>query len=138
MKERCIFCDIAEKKAPGHIIYEDTLIVAIMDIRPLNTGHVLVMPKQHYKNIFEVNEKLASELMKVTWRISNGINKLFAPAGVNILQNNGRVANQTIPHLHIHIIPREPNDGLNIGCWSSQIPDPDDLSEIAEHLRLIL
>lgn len=136
--DRCVFCDIISGKLSGHVIYEDKLIFAIMDIRPLNIGHVLVMPKRHYEKIFDINEKLASELMKVTWKISNGMNKILEPDGINILQNNGRVANQTIPHLHIHVIPRKHNDGLNIGRWSAQSSDPESLSLIAQQLRLVL
>ena len=138
MTNSCVFCDILSGALSGHIIYEDELVAAIMDTRPLNVGHVLVMPKLHYETIFDVNEKLAAELMKVTWKISNGIKKILEPAGINILQNNGRVANQTIPHLHIHIIPREHNDGLNIGRWSVQKSDPESLSLVAQQLRSIL
>lgn len=138
MTTTCVFCEIIHGDQPGALLYDDGRIVAIMDKRPLTTGHVLVMPKQHYENIFDINQTLAESLMAVTWKISNAIRKVLEPAGLNILQNNGTVANQNIPHLHIHLIPRYHNDGLLLGRWSAHPAEPEQLAEVAAEIRSIL
>ena len=104
--ESCIFCRIVRKQVPASIIYEDESVVAFLDIRPLNMGHTLVIPKAHYIDIFETPETELSNVHKVSKRISIAVKKATAADGISIIQQNGKAAGQDIFHLHVHAVPR--------------------------------
>jgi histidine triad (HIT) family protein len=104
--ESCIFCKIVQKQAPSSIIYEDEAIMAFLDIRPLNMGHTLVIPKAHYVDIFDIPEKELCQIYKVAKLVSFAIKKATAADGVSIIQQNGKAAGQDIFHLHVHVVPR--------------------------------
>ena len=131
----CIFCKIVKGDIPCHKIYENDLIIVILDAMPLCDGHTLVMPKAHYQTIFDMNESLAAEIMKVSWRVSNVLAKTLEAEGLNLVQNNNRVASQIIPHFHMHLIPRKSNDGLNIGSWAGIKATDERLQQIASQLK---
>lgn len=106
----CIFCKIINKEIPGKIIYEDDICIAFLDISQTTKGHTLVIPKNHYANMLEVDDETLAHLFKVAKKISNLlINKLNAK-GMNILTNVNEVAGQTVMHFHIHLIPRYNQD----------------------------
>ena len=110
----CIFCKIINKEIPSKIIYEDDLVIAILDLSQATYGHTLVMPKKHYANIYEIDNDTLAHLIKVVKELAIKLkNKLHAD-GINILNNNDEAAGQTIMHYHIHILPRYKNDDLNI------------------------
>jgi histidine triad (HIT) family protein len=104
--ESCIFCKIVRKQAPASIIYEDATVMAFIDIRPLNIGHSLVIPKAHYVDIYEIQENELSNVHKVTKQIAIAIKKATKADGISIIQQNGKAAGQDIFHLHVHVVPR--------------------------------
>jgi histidine triad (HIT) family protein len=106
MSENCIFCKIVRKEAASSIVYEDAQVVAFMDIRPVSEGHTLVIPKQHYEDIFDTPEELVAYTHKIAKRIAIAVKKVTNADGISIVQQNGRAAGQDIFHLHVHVIPR--------------------------------
>ena len=102
----CIFCKIINHEIPSSVVYEDEQCLAILDISQVTKGHTLVMPKQHFDNLLECDDETAAHLIKVTKKLAKQIRERTGAEGVNILNNNGEVAGQTVNHLHIHIIPR--------------------------------
>ena len=105
MAENCIFCGIARGKENASRVYEDERVVAFMDNRPISEGHTLVVPKHHYRDIFDVPEEDAAYLMSIVKRVAVAIKKSENPEGMRLIQNNGRLANQLVLHFHIHVIP---------------------------------
>ncbi|MBP5772622.1 MAG: HIT family protein [Eubacterium sp.] len=106
MKDDCIFCKLANGVFETNTLYEDDKFRVIFDASPATKGHVLVIPKEHYANVFEIPEDLIAEAYKVAKKVATVLKEVTGCDGINILQNNGEVAGQTVFHLHIHIIPR--------------------------------
>ena len=106
----CIFCDIIKGKSEAEIIYEDENIISFLDIRPLNYGHTLVVPKKHYDNFLSLTPAELDYLTKGLQVISAAVEKSIKADGFNIVVNNGKAAGQTVFHFHFHIIPRFTND----------------------------
>jgi histidine triad (HIT) family protein len=104
--ESCIFCKIVKKQAPASIIYEDETVIVFLDIRPLNEGHTLVIPKKHYVDIFDIPENQLSQVHKVAQQVSVAVKKATKADGISIIQQNGKAAAQDIFHLHVHVVPR--------------------------------
>ena len=104
--ESCIFCKIVCKQAPASIIYEDETVMAFLDIRPLNMGHTLIIPKKHYVDIFDISENMLSQVHKVSKQASIAVKKAANADGISIIQQNGKAAGQDIFHLHVHVVPR--------------------------------
>ncbi len=104
--ESCIFCKIVNKTAQASVVYEDQDVMAFLDIRPLNMGHTLVIPKAHYVDIFDIPEKLLSQVYLVAKKISSPIKEATDADGISIIQQNGKAAGQDIFHLHVHVVPR--------------------------------
>lgn len=112
----CVFCDILRGRAPAAVVYDDGRILAIMDIRPINTGHVLVMPHRHYPHILEMSTEAVAALYRAVHRIAAAVHDALGADGLNIGQNNGASAAQIIPHVHVHIVPRFYGDSTD-GRW---------------------
>jgi histidine triad (HIT) family protein len=104
--ESCIFCKIAVKQAPASIIHEDDSVMAFLDIRPLNLGHSLVIPKKHYVDIFDTPKSQLCQIHMVSKMVSPAIKKATNADGISIIQQNGKAAGQDIFHLHVHVVPR--------------------------------
>jgi histidine triad (HIT) family protein len=104
--DSCIFCQIAQKRVPANLVYEDEKAMAFLDIRPLSEGHTLIIPKSHYENIFGIPEELIMHIHGVTKRVALAVKKVTQADGISIMQQNGKAAGQEIFHLHVHIIPR--------------------------------
>ena len=102
----CIFCKIARKEIPGHIIYEDKQILAFLDISQTTKGHTLIIPKQHSKDIFDTTPTTMEAIFAITPRIANALKKAFGFEGLNMVNNSGIHAGQTVFHYHVHLIPR--------------------------------
>lgn len=115
--ENCIFCKIAAGEIPSRTIYEDDSFRVIMDISPAAKGHAIILPKNHAADIFELPEEDASKILIVAKKVASAMKKALMCDGVNILQNNGEVAGQTVFHLHVHVIPRYQDDQVKIK-WS--------------------
>ncbi|AGO60263.1 HIT family protein [Ferroplasma acidarmanus] len=109
----CIFCDIVNDKVKSHKIYETNKTLAFLDIHPISNGHILVIPKEHYKDIYEMDSNILIETIKTVKAITGILKDKLNINAVNIMNSNGEIANQTVFHYHIHVIPRRENDNLN-------------------------
>jgi histidine triad (HIT) family protein len=105
MSESCTFCQIIRGKARSTKVYENEKVVAFLSNRPVNTGHTLVVPKQHYENIFDISEEEVAHLYTVVKKIASAVKMAVNAEGVRIIQNNGEAAGQVIFHFHVHVIP---------------------------------
>ena len=114
MNNDCIFCKLANGVFETNTIYEDELVRVILDASPATYGHALVLPKEHYRNLFDLDEKYASHVLVVAKKIANVMKDVLGCTGLNIMQNNEAVAGQTVFHFHLHIIPRYDDDNLNL------------------------
>ncbi len=133
----CIFCKIINGEIPSAKVYEDNEVYAFLDISQVTKGHTLVVPKQHTKDIYEADDKLAESLFSRIPKIANAIKKTYQPAGMNILNNNEEPAGQSVFHLHIHLLPRYgEQDGFQ-AKWKVHSDDysTEDLQEIAESIH---
>ncbi|MGN0342197.1 MAG: HIT family protein [Roseburia sp.] len=108
-QDDCIFCKIAAGEIPSNTIYEDELFKVILDLNPASKGHALVIPKDHYANLFELDEQVAGKAIQVAKKVGEKMKTVLKADGLNLLQNNGEVAGQTVFHFHMHIIPRYEN-----------------------------
>lgn len=102
----CIFCDIIHHEIPSKVVYEDDQVLAILDISQVTKGHTLVMPKKHVDNLLECDDETAAYLIQIVKKLAVQIKERTGAAAINILNNNGELAGQTVKHLHFHIIPR--------------------------------
>jgi len=109
----CIFCKIANHEIPSKIVYEDDKFIAFLDLTQTTIGHTLVIPKRHSKNIYELNEDDAKEMLMVVKKVALMLKKAFNPIGINIISNNEKPL-QSVEHFHIHLIPRYENDDFDI------------------------
>lgn len=132
--EDCIFCKIANGIIGSNTVYEDEDFRAIMDIAPAAMGHVIILAKTHAADIFEIDEETYGKAMKLAKKIASAVKKATGCDGINILQNNGTAAGQTVFHLHIHIIPRYDDDTVNVK-WETMSPAAADLSAICDKIR---
>lgn len=111
-EETCIFCKIAAGDIPSATIYEDEDFRVILDIEPASKGHALILPKEHYANLYELPEELAAKALVVAKKVITKMTGILNCDGYNVLQNNGEVAGQTVFHYHMHLIPRYENDDV--------------------------
>ena len=109
---RCVFCEIVEGHAPADIVYEDELTIAAVDPRQHNPGHVLVIPKDHMNDIRELDERAGNGLMKALVKVTRAVDQAFPNAGMSLWHSVGPAAFQEVPHLHVHVHPRQLDDGL--------------------------
>jgi len=129
----CLFCQILDGKIPAHFIYEDDTHVAIMDKYPIHRGHSLVIPRKHHEKITDMDVGEVSDLFSKVPSISRAVIEATGADGFNIGQNNGRAANQIIPHVHVHVIPRYTKIGV---AWPKRsIADDKELEELAAIIR---
>lgn len=131
--DNCIFCKLAGGDIPTNSIYEDDAYKVILDMSPATKGHALILPKDHYKNIYEMPEDKVAEAFALAKRMAVSMTDKLGAEGFNIVQNNNEVAGQTVFHLHIHLIPRYADDGQKIG-WNPTSPSADELTEIKDML----
>lgn len=124
-REHCTFCDIIKGAAEVSVCHEDADAIAFMDIQPVNNGHVLVVPREHYESMFEVPSELGVHLFRVTMSLASAIRKVADCDDINIIVSSGEAAGQDEPHYHIHIIPRRESDGFDIPLpfGGSAMPD---------------
>lgn len=113
-QENCIFCKIAAGEIPSATIYEDNDFRVILDIEPASKGHALIIPKDHYANLYELSDELAAKALIVAKKVISKMTNIVGCDGYNVVQNNGEAAGQTVFHFHIHLIPRYKDDSVNI------------------------
>jgi histidine triad (HIT) family protein len=112
MKDHCIFCEVASGSAPASIVHEDELTMAFVDLRQFNAGHVLVIPRQHLHDVRDLDPATGAALMNTVSRLTRAVERAFPNDGLSIWHSIGPSAFQEVPHLHIHIHPRLPDDNL--------------------------
>lgn len=115
--EKCIFCKIANGEIPAATLYEDEDFRVILDLGPASKGHALILPKIHAANIYEMPDELAAKAMVLAKKMATVMTETLKCDGLNIVQNNGEPAGQTVFHFHMHLIPRYKNDGVGI-TWT--------------------
>ena len=134
MKDDCIFCKLANGVFPTNSIYEDDTFKVILDASPATRGHALILPKQHSENIFEIDSDTLGEAMKLAKKIATKMQKKLACDGINIIQNNGTVAGQSVMHYHLHVIPRYKDDNQKI-LWQPREVEDATQKEIVELMK---
>ena len=127
-KDDCIFCKLANGDIPTRMIYEDDNFAVFMDMSPAAKGHSLVVPKEHYANIYEMPADLVGEAMKVAQKMAIKLTEALHADGFNIVQNNGEVAGQTVFNFHMHLIPRYKEEKAVI-FWTPQTVSAEELDE---------
>ncbi|MBQ9122752.1 MAG: HIT family protein [Lachnospiraceae bacterium] len=132
-KADCIFCKIANGEIPSRTIYEDQQFRVILDLSPATKGHALILPKEHADNLFELPEKVAADAMNVAKKMGAVLKDRLNADGLNLVQNNGEAAGQTVMHFHLHMIPRYKEDGQNIN-WKPHEPSAEELDEICKQI----
>ncbi|KJE48995.1 MULTISPECIES: HIT family protein [Acidiplasma] len=133
--ETCVFCREIIRNGKAAFVYEDEYVLAFMDNAPIEEGHVLVIPREHYENIFDIDKEIYIKIQLTVKKIAIAIKNALKCDGINIGQNNGRVANQVVMHYHTHIIPRYYRKRIN---WEREVVDMADLEIIAEKIRSAL
>lgn len=130
-----IFSRIIAGELPCAKVYEDDLVFAFMDAGQVNPGHVIVASKAPVETLMDADEATARAMMVAAWRIARAVQEAFAPAGMTILQANRAAGWQTVPHLHLHVLPRHVDDGVEL-TWPRKEPGLEKLKELAAQIRL--
>lgn len=130
MIEDCLICKIIDGKIPSYTLYEDEEIKVFLDIYPMSKGHSLVVPKKHFEDIFTISEVDMIFTKKIPV-IASRLKRITGATGMNIIQNNGRDAGQILNHIHFHLVPRFPNDGLTLIPSKSEL-DEETAKELVE------
>jgi len=132
----CIFCEIIAGKVPASIVYQDDIVIAIMDVHPVNPGHLMVIPRLHVAYMNEMDENTGMHLFKVAMRLERSIRKSGVRCeGINLFLADGEAASQEIFHLHLHVFPRFKRDSFKIDADFSMVPSRQELDEVAEKIR---
>lgn len=135
-EENCIFCKIAAGEIPSKTIYEDEQFRVILDINPASKGHALIIPKEHYADIYKLPEDMAGQAMILARKLALHMTETLNCDGFNIVQNNGETAGQTVFHFHMHLIPRYEQDGNQDKlCWNHLELSQEELEDICQKLR---
>jgi histidine triad (HIT) family protein len=130
-----IFSRIISGELPAAKVYEDELVYAFMDAGQVNPGHVLVVTKTPYETLMDADEESAAAMMRAAARIAKAVQAAFQPDGITILQANKPAGWQTVPHLHLHVLPRYHNDGVEL-TWPRTEPGLDKLREYADRIKV--
>ena len=132
--ENCIFCKIANGEIPSTTLYEDEMFRVILDLGPASRGHALILPKEHFKDVCELDEKTAAKVLPLGAKIGAAMKKSLGCTGFNLVQNNGTSAGQTVFHFHMHIIPRDEN-GPAMVDWTPGKAEPEELAATAQLIQ---
>ena len=125
----CIFCKIANGEIPSTTLYEDEDFRVILDLGPATRGHARLLPKNHFANLFELDDETAQKAILVAKKIAGKMKDALGADGFNLVQNNGEAAGQTVFHFHMHLIPRYENDNAGI-LWEPGETTPEDMAEV--------
>ncbi len=129
----CLFCKIIAKQIPAEVVYEDENVLAFLDITPVNPGHVLVIPKQHCEGFLDADLEVLTHWIQAAQKIARALVKAGICDDFNLGQNNGKLAGQVIPHLHLHIMPRTATDGYQ--HWHGRPYVEGESGEVAQRIR---
>ena len=122
-KDDCIFCKIAAGEIPSATLYEDADFRVILDIEPASDGHALILPKEHYANLYELDDELAAKALVLAKKMITKLTDILGCEGYNVVQNNGTTAGQTVFHFHMHLIPRYAEDNVKVGWKPGKLTD---------------
>lgn len=125
MEENCIFCKIANGIIPSATLYEDEDFRVILDLGPGSKGHALILPKKHAANLFELPDETAAKVLVVAKKVAARLKEGLHADGINLVQNNGTAAGQTVFHFHMHLIPRYENDTVNVKWHPGELTEED-------------
>ncbi len=129
----CIFCKIAQGEIPSKTLYEDEKFRVILDLGPAAKGHALILPKEHAADIFELSEETAAAAFVLGKKMAGIMKEKLKCDGLNLIQNNGETAGQTVGHFHLHVIPRYQDDGQRIG-WTPGEPSQEELEAVRQEI----
>lgn len=129
----CIFCKIANGEIPSKTLYEDERFRVILDLGPASKGHALILPKDHYANLYKLPDETAGDVMKLAKKMAAQMTERLGCEGFNLVQNNGELAGQTVFHFHMHLIPRYKEDGQKIG-WKPQEVSQEELEAVRDQI----
>ncbi len=131
----CVFCEIAAGRAPASMVHSDDTVIAFLDIRPVNAGHLLVVPREHAAGLSDLDPAAGSAVFAVAQRLAGALRTCGVPCeGVNLFLADGEVAGQEVPHVHLHVLPRLPGDGFRLDVKFLS-PDRADLDATAGRIR---
>lgn len=133
-KDDCIFCKIANGEIPSATVYEDSICRVILDVNPANKGHALIIPKEHFDNIYSMDAETAAKIFTIATEVAKAQKAELNPDGLNILQNNGEAAGQTVFHFHMHLVPRYIKDNVTM-TWIPGKADTEELLALSKALR---
>ena len=134
MKDDCIFCKLANGVFETNTVYEDDQFRVILDAAPATKGHALILPKEHYANIYEIDENVAADAMKLAKKLITKFTDVLGCDGYNIVQNNGEDAGQTVFHFHMHLIPRYKDDNAGV-TWTPTEPEAEAQKALCEKMK---
>jgi histidine triad (HIT) family protein len=134
----CIFCKIVKGEIPSSVVLEDDFCIAIMDVFPVSEGHCLLIPKQHYTNMLDVDPDIAAHLGRKLSELTRKVHSVYSPTGILNIVANGSDAGQEVPHLHFHVIPRKKGAGFGFRFpdgYRDKMAEREDLERIASTIR---
>ena len=135
--DNCIFCKIANGEIPSATLYEDEEFRVILDLGTASKGHALILPKNHYRNLYDIDEATASKAICLAKKMITKMTDVLGCDGYNIVQNNEEAAGQTVFHFHMHLIPRYKNDGNEEKlCWNHADLSAEEIAEICKTLDM--
>ena len=134
-KDDCIFCRIANGEIPSNTVYEDEMVRVILDLNPGSKGHMLIIPKEHFDDLYELPDEYGAEVMRVAKKLAVAAKKALHADGINLVQNNEPQAGQSVMHFHMHVIPRYADETERIVCWTPAVSDPEQQKRIEEAIR---
>ena len=124
----CIFCKIRDREVPSHIIYEDDKVMAFLDAFPISLGHTLIIPKQHFSNIYDIEERDLVEIIKVARKIAKAYEEIFGINNLQLINNAGKGGQQEVFHFYLHLIPRYENDGIDLSHPKANITEEEKIN----------
>lgn len=136
--DNCIFCKIISGDIPSSVVYEDEDFKVILDVAPAAKGHAIILPKKHFADLFELNEDVAKKVLPVARKVAAAMKEELKCDGINLLQNNGQAAGQSVFHIHFHLIPRYNGDNVKIPWVPGKYEDGEAkelASRISKHIR---
>ncbi|MDY3889002.1 MAG: HIT family protein [Agathobacter sp.] len=136
MKDDCIFCKLANGVFPTNSIYEDEDFNVILDASPATKGHALILPKEHYDNVYEMPDALLEKTIKLAKKIIQKETDVLGCDGYNIVQNNGEAAGQTVFHFHMHLIPRYKEKNMPMVTWKPNELPEEEMKDICRRMKL--
>ena len=138
MNNDCIFCKIVKGDIPASIIFEDDICMAFMDVFPIKEGHCLLIPKEHFTNMLDVDLDVAAHMNRRLAELTRRVYEVYKPVGIMNIAANGPEAGQEVPHLHFHVIPRNKSDGFGFRFpddYREKMAERDDLNRVATRIK---